>query len=286
MKTPIIDVEVHMERRSAPNTEPPLRVAAGPEPEASYRFGAFVFDPASGDLSGPSETTRLQPLRARLLVHFLEHPGQVLHREALYDFLWPAGYVEQDLGLNAAIRGLRRVLGDDASQPTYIETLRRRGYRFVCPVHRGIPENARYRPSGARLTRWLQVAALVLVLFALVAVGSRVPLGHVGEPGEPGDPRLMRLRHLVEEGSADAADRAERLIASLPADLSQGSEVLGLKARLAYRRGELDRAKVLARQGAQGADPSSEALRTLGEILLYHDWKADAAAEALKRAVE
>ena len=258
-----------------------------------YRFGAFQFDPASGDLTTSDTTTRLQPLRARLLVHFAEHAGEVLSRECLYELLWPAGYVEQDLGLNAAIRGLRRALGDDATNPTYIETLRRRGYRFLPKVHRmaprepesaSTPERSKHRWKGTGGTMFFVGAlAALLVLVAAIYGPSR---GSADLPAEAAEPRLAQLRHLVDAGDSASLSRADVLLAQLPEDLRGGAEALGLRARMAYQRNDVQTARTLARRGATMDEPSPEALRLLGDILLYQDWDAPAAAATLSQAVE
>src|SRR5258708_33118953 len=66
----------------------------------------------------------------------LEHPGEIVTREELRGRLWPADtFVDFDHGLNAAVKRLRDALGDSAENPRYVETLARRGYRFVAPVH-------------------------------------------------------------------------------------------------------------------------------------------------------
>jgi len=73
-----------------------------------------------------------QPLR--VLVELLEHPGEVVTRERPVEVLWPKGVVDFDNSLNAVVRKLRMVLGDDSGTPRYIETLPRIGYRFIGKV--------------------------------------------------------------------------------------------------------------------------------------------------------
>src|ERR1051325_8897563 len=106
-----------------------------PSSPRGYQFGPFTFDLASGDLTQNGRgTTRLQPQVAALLAALLERAGDVVSRSDLRTRLWPDTTVDFDDGLNFCVRQLRVALGDDAAAPVYVETLPRRGYRFVAPV--------------------------------------------------------------------------------------------------------------------------------------------------------
>jgi TolB-like protein/DNA-binding winged helix-turn-helix (wHTH) protein/Tfp pilus assembly protein PilF len=95
------------------------------------RFDGWVFDPESGDLERQGARVRLQEQPARVLQELIAHPGSVVTREQLIALLWPKGVVDFDTSLNTVIRKLRSALGDLADTPRYIETLPRRGYRFL-----------------------------------------------------------------------------------------------------------------------------------------------------------
>jgi len=97
----------------------------------SIHFGGWVFDPESGDLERQGTRIRLQEQPARVLQYLVTHAGSVVTREQLIALLWPKGVVDFDTSLNTIIRKLRSALGDVAETPRYIETLPRRGYRFV-----------------------------------------------------------------------------------------------------------------------------------------------------------
>ena len=102
------------------------------------RFGAFDVDLRSGELHKHGIRLKLQDQPFQVLALLLEHPGDVVTREELRQKLWPADtFVDFDTGLNSAIKKLRDVLGDSAEEPRYIETLPRRGYRFIAPVENG-----------------------------------------------------------------------------------------------------------------------------------------------------
>src|SRR3954467_7841795 len=95
------------------------------------RFDGWVVDFESGEISKNGNTHRLQDQPLQILEELVSRPGVVVSREHLIARLWPTGVVEFDTGLNSAMRKLRIALGDDAETPRYIETLPRKGYRFV-----------------------------------------------------------------------------------------------------------------------------------------------------------
>ena len=91
--------------------------------------GQVNFD--SGEIARDGNTHRLQDQPLQILEELVQRPGEVVTREQLIARLWPKGVVEFDTGLNSAMRKLRIALGDDADTPRYIETLPRKGYRFI-----------------------------------------------------------------------------------------------------------------------------------------------------------
>jgi DNA-binding winged helix-turn-helix (wHTH) protein len=101
------------------------------------RFGVFEADLAAGELRKSGARLRLQEQPFQVLALLLERAGDVVTREELRQKLWPADtFVDFDHSLNTAVNKLRETLGDSASSPRYIETLARRGYRFIAPVQR------------------------------------------------------------------------------------------------------------------------------------------------------
>jgi DNA-binding winged helix-turn-helix (wHTH) protein/tetratricopeptide (TPR) repeat protein len=101
----------------------------------TYRFGLFDADPSSGELLRKGSRVKLQDQPFRLLIILLERAGAVVSREALRQQLWPSDtYVEFDGSLKNTLKKLRSALGDSADNPTFIETLPKRGYRFIAPV--------------------------------------------------------------------------------------------------------------------------------------------------------
>src|SRR6516164_3362358 len=99
------------------------------------QFGPFEADVRTEELSRQGVQLRLPRQSFQILAMLLQKPGQLITREQLHQALWPSDtFVDFDKGINAAINRLREALGDSAENPRYVETLPRRGYRFIAPV--------------------------------------------------------------------------------------------------------------------------------------------------------
>ncbi len=108
-----------------------------PQPVRRYRFGAFEADAATGELRRQGVRIRLNAQPFQVLLLLLERPGEVLTREDISRELWSDGtIVDYEHGVNSAINRLREALGDTANNSRFVETLARRGYRFLAPVER------------------------------------------------------------------------------------------------------------------------------------------------------
>ena len=102
-----------------------------------YRFGVFEADSTTGELRRQGLRIRLHSQPLQLLFLLLERPGELLTREEISKELWPDGtFVDYEHGVNSAVNRIREALGDKASHPRFIETLARRGYRFLAQVER------------------------------------------------------------------------------------------------------------------------------------------------------
>src|ERR1700722_6364532 len=107
---------------------------ASPSPRA-IRFGVFELDLRSGELQKQGRKIRLEGQPVQGLVCLLENPGELVSREELHRKLWASDtFVNFEHGLNAAVKRLRQALNDSADNPRFVETLPRRGYRFIAPI--------------------------------------------------------------------------------------------------------------------------------------------------------
>ena len=113
-----------------------------------YRFGLFEVDKSAGELRKNGNRIKLQDQPLQVLITLLEHPQDVVTREDLRQRLWPSDtFVDFDHSLNTAIAKLRDALDDTASNPRFIETLPKRGYRFVAPVTADSPSPQSVTPK-------------------------------------------------------------------------------------------------------------------------------------------
>src|ERR1700720_3039109 len=102
---------------------------------SNVRFGPFELDLRAGELRKEGRSIRLQEQPFQILRMLLESPGDVVLREEIRSRLWANGaVVEFEHSIHAAVKRLRDALRDSADKPRYVETIARRGYRFICPV--------------------------------------------------------------------------------------------------------------------------------------------------------
>jgi TolB-like protein/DNA-binding winged helix-turn-helix (wHTH) protein len=158
--------EMKPEEAPAPAAEPPRPV----DHAKSLRFGDFEVDLQAGELRHAGERLKLQEKPFQLLAVLLEQPGRVVTREELRQRLWPADtFVDFEAGLNTAVRKLRQALDDSAESPRYVETLPKRGYRFVAPVVREQPADGARAPALGHGGRGQRAAVAAVVVLALAA---------------------------------------------------------------------------------------------------------------------
>src|SRR6185312_4336219 len=122
-------------------------------PGRRYRFGVFEADASAGELRRRGIRVRLHAQPFQLLLMLLERRGEVVTREEIARELWPEGtFVDFEHGVNSAVNRIREALGDTAASPRFVETLARRGYRFVAPVERIAAGDAKL-PEGTAVAR-------------------------------------------------------------------------------------------------------------------------------------
>src|SRR5271157_1007146 len=210
------------------------------------RFDEFEVDLRSGELWERGNRLRLQDQPFHVLRVLLERRGEIVTRDELKQTLWPADtFVDFDDGLNTAVKKIRDVLGDSADRPRYIETIPRRGYRFVGPVERQSPPEAAEQvavpnaplavtsppPEAAVWRRAVRrggfaavaVLALIVVLLGADVGGWRARLfGHIAPPRIE-SLAVLPLANLSRDPEQDYF--ADGMTEALIANLAQVSEL-------------------------------------------------------------
>lgn len=284
------------------------------------RFGPFELRPESGELFRQGEPVRLQQQPARLLELLVRRPGEVVSREEIRSALWgEETYVDSDQGINYCVRQVRLALDDDAGSPRFVETVPKRGYRFVAPVERGAagPESSPAGPSprtspGAGRRRWRRPAVAAAVFLVVAAAGvlaflagggaessgveGPVPQTRTVVVPEAANDRYLRARHLLDTGSAGAdVEAARQAVELLRAALAEAPDFAAARAALANAwlyRYDLPRPEALERAGeaarkALELDPGLAETHTVAaavRLFLHLEWGR--AGEHLDRALE
>ena len=146
----------------------------------------------------------------QVLAILLEHPGDVVTREELQSRLWPDTFVDAERNLNTAINKIRDVLGDSAESPRYVETLPRRGYRFVAPLEGDFPASGQFvekppdpksRVGGRSVYYRLTLLGAMIVAVGLLALWRIVSR-------TPGAPKVVRFIQLTNDGRAKSGPLA------------------------------------------------------------------------------
>jgi DNA-binding winged helix-turn-helix (wHTH) protein/TolB-like protein len=232
------------------------------------RFGRFEFDTPAGELYCDGRRIRLQEHPRLILVALLERPGEIVTREDLRERLWKSDtFVDFEHGLNTAVKKVRQALGDAAEAPTYIETVPRRGYRFVGRLEPSGPERgpssipaATASPHLASLWRHRQILWITLA-FLLAAVGAGIWLARRGNEGDSTPASLpaaaaqlavMPLR-VLSDASNDVSYVGVGIADAITTRLANTRQVAvrPTSAVLPFRDAQSDPARVAAALGVQ-----------------------------------
>jgi Tol biopolymer transport system component/DNA-binding winged helix-turn-helix (wHTH) protein len=157
------------------------------QPARIVRFATFEADLESGELRRNGLKLKLSGQPFQVLAILLERPGSVVTREELQKRLWPDTFVDFDHNLNAAINRIREVLGDSAESPRFVDTLPRRGYRFIgelqAPIRPVVPEVTVEPVRGPRGLRiWMKIGAAVLAISAITLAALLAYRWHRPQP--------------------------------------------------------------------------------------------------------
>jgi TolB-like protein/DNA-binding winged helix-turn-helix (wHTH) protein/Flp pilus assembly protein TadD len=240
---------------------PPVPAAPGSDdPPSSSRqivaFGAFELDRQSGELRKHGLKTRLADQPFQILLLLLEKPGHVITRDDIRQRLWSRDtFVDFDAGLRSAVRKLRDALGDSAERPLFVETLPKRGYRFIAPVSAPADESdgpaVAAVPASSRAPRYWMTAALALAATVAILLVARAG-GAWGVRATPA-PSIKSIAVLP--------------LANLTGDRGQDYFVDGMTEGLTTILAQIDGLKVISRVSAMQYRQTTKQLPLIGREL-------------------
>jgi len=207
-----------------------------------YSFEGLEVDLRAGELCKNGERVKLQEQPLQILAMLLERPGEVVTREEIQKKLWPTDtFVEFDHSINAAIQRLRIALGDSADNPRFVETMARRGYRFIAPVDVGAGLAPPRAQQAAPLRRYWLVAAAGGAGVAILAVFLALNVAGLRD-------RVLRAVGAVPEPPLQIQSIAVLPLENLSGDKDQEYFADGMTDALITDLGNISALRVISRQ--------------------------------------
>jgi TolB-like protein/DNA-binding winged helix-turn-helix (wHTH) protein/Flp pilus assembly protein TadD len=224
---------------------------------STFRFGVFELDARAGELRKRGMKIRLQGQPVDILVMLLERPGEPITREELQKKLWPADtFVDFEQGLNNAMKRLRAALDDDAESPHFVETVPRRGYRFIGSVNgsgQAPTDEAKTTDSAGAFIRLAALGALAVLTVAAVLVGLNV--------------RGWRDRLFIRSPKPEIQALAVLPLTNLSGDPEHEYFADGMTESLITELGKISTPRVISRQSVMQYKASKKSLREIaGEL--------------------
>jgi TolB-like protein/DNA-binding winged helix-turn-helix (wHTH) protein/Flp pilus assembly protein TadD len=234
-----------------------VAVKASTSSPLPLRFGVFELDPRAGELRKKGMKIRLHGQPVEILVLLLQHPGETVTREELQKKLWPADtFVDFERGLNNAMNRLRAALDDDAETPRFVETLPRRGYRFIGSVN-GLEQTPAAEASPpvtpGPMLRFSAFAAMAAIAVAAVLVGVNV--------------RGWRDRLFPRHTNPPVEALAVLPLANLSGDPEQEYFADGMTEALITELGKVSKPSVISRQSIMQYKGSKKPLQEIAREL-------------------
>ena len=255
---------------------------------ARVDFGDFSLDTDTPVLYRRGEVVRLRPMAAKALVFLVANRERVVCRDELYEELWGPLHVETGIGLNAIIRQLRAALGDDSSDPAFIETYTKVGYRFIAPT--GAARKRGPAPWWQR-RRTIVAAGLVLSLAVLSSFGWPGRATHTDVAASslaaPTYEQYLLGRTAFDEGRFRQSSEHFASVTDAAPDFAAGHAWLGRSLLSAWNVDEAvhDRAERHFRRAVESDPDSADALAGLASVALYRDLDVAAANSLAERAL-
>lgn len=237
-----------------------------------YRFEDYEFDGRSDVLSRNGRRVALPPKAARFLGLLLEASGELVSTRDLINGLWGEAVVDYQQNLHYCISTLRKALDDQAGQPSYIETVPRKGYRFIATVQRSHPKTPTY------------IMAATTGLFLLVA--AVILFNSLSRPDWEGDRRWAQVQYLLEQRDAQVFDEALDLTSQLVIDYPDAAPIWAMHARaLRFNQGDIQEIRTAIDQSLSLDKGIADAWEEKGYWLLFGDLKITEARGVLQKAV-
>ncbi len=279
------------------------------DPSPEIRFDVWTLRTQTGELLNAGTRVQLRPQQAQVLEELLARPGELVTRKQLIARLWPNRVVDFSVGLNSVVRRLRAVLGDHADTPRYIETIPRRGYRFIGKVAtRHAAEAAAVdvpapSPVSTRWhrRRWPAVATSLLILATVATAHRSQPVDDQAgrtpssvSANSQAQERYLRARYFLQRRTPGDVGRARHYFAeSLAIDPGIARAWAGLASAcwLDTIEGRLPQEQGLARvrQAAERALALDPGLAEAHARLAFYQWRIgdrSAGDEHFRKAVE
>jgi DNA-binding winged helix-turn-helix (wHTH) protein/tetratricopeptide (TPR) repeat protein len=290
------------------------------------RFGLFEADLRSGELRKNGVKVKIQELPFRALRLFLSRPNEVLSRDEFRRYLWPEGvFVDFDHGISSAINRLRDALGDSADNPIFVETVERRGYRWIAPIHpvtpggrlevvKSLPPKVVELPRSAGSSwsgrHWLLIIPTTVLLFSVLIFRSNFRAAKAEAPKArtisqtlpaqsatnlEAEQFYLKGRFYWEKRTPDGLNKAvDYFTQAIVRDPNYAPAYVGLADCYNLLREytkmpaseAYPRALAAAKRAVQLNDQSSEAHAALAFALFYGNWDAVGAQREFQRAIE
>ena len=223
-----------------------------------YQFGDVEVDPACFTVYRAGRALALEPKAVTLLLFLIEHRARVVSKDELVDLLWKDTFVTPN-ALTRLVAQLRRELGDDAQEPRYIQTVHRRGYRFIAPlIVPGHDSHTTPQPVQVEAQRWWRVwgarAAVAIVVMLLAAIGVRLIIKRLTVP--------HTVAAIVWSGAAPIQVTASLGLDKDPAlspdgqSLAWSSDASGRFEIYVKRLGDGEQGRQLTSDGQQNVEPA------------------------------
>jgi len=295
---------------------------SAPQSSPVVRFGVFEADVRAGELRKNGVKVKIQDLPFRALRLLLSRPNEVLSREEFRQALWPEGvFVDFDHGISSAINRLRDALGDSADNPVFIETVERRGYRWIAPTHIPAPQiplgpvlvipEAKEEPKNTVPShRWgwmLVIPAIALVLAIWGFRPNRPARAAAKKPSvmttdlarrsanSEAEQFYLKGRFYWEKRTPDGLNKAvDQFTQAIVHDPGYAPAYVGLADSYNLLREytvmpaseAYPRALAAAQKAVELDDQSSEAHASLAFALVYGTWNVADADREFRRAIE